>query len=114
MVTVSPKDVPPGTRRPRWQIFVLLLAIAATVAAIAIVALLVTRNNAGQRGSSPGAPATPSASKLATPSPSASASASTPAAAPPFQLGYQPLYPFASRAAALARQRSYRSGGHQP
>ena len=40
---------------------------------------------------------------------------STPAAQPAsFDLGYQPLYPFATLADAQAWQASYRSGGHQP
>jgi hypothetical protein len=94
--------------------FALVLAIAATIAAIAIVAVLLTRDNSGKPGSSASAPATPSATNSATPSASASASPSTPAARHPFQLGYQPLYPFASRADALAWQRSSGAGGHQP
>jgi hypothetical protein len=57
-------------------------------------------------------PAGPTSSTQPTPS---SPSSSTPPTRPAsFELGYQPLYPFASRVEAQAWQQSYRSGGHQP
>jgi len=57
-------------------------------------------------------PAGPTSSTQPAPS---SPSSSTPPTRPAlFELGYQPLYPFASRVEAQAWQQSYRSGGHQP
>jgi hypothetical protein len=53
--------------------------------------------------------ATPSATATAEPTPN-----TTPASPPAFDLGYQPLYPFAAITDAQAWQASHRSGGHQP
>jgi len=53
-----------------------------------------------------GSPGTATRSPAVTPSPSAAPS--------PQAFGYQPLYPFSSRAQADAWQASYASGGHQP
>jgi hypothetical protein len=69
----------------------------------------------------PASPSTPPASPSAPPtSPSAPASPTSPAgpanppAAAPFDLGYQPVWPFATLADAQKWQASNRTGGHQP
>lgn len=101
--------------------------VAIVVGAVVIASLavaLATRHTGGQPTRtvtvsvtpSASAPAPPPASPSASPSASGGSTAAPPssAAPAPFQLGYQPLYPFTSRADALAWMRSYRSGGHQP
>jgi hypothetical protein len=112
--TVGPRqDVPPGPTGRSGSLIALLVMVVCVVAAIAVVAVLVTRNDHHALAQS------------ATPSPSVTARSSVPSSAPqqsstssaptpPFRLGYQPLYPFASRVEAQAWQQSYRSGGHQP
>lgn len=121
MVTTVPRqDVPPTPPgRTRWLIVALAVALAGALTA---VGLLASRDTGTPARSTAAAPA-PSTSAPQPPAPSASAprlpSATQPqppsaTVAPPFLLGYQPLYPFASRADALAWMRSYHSGGHQP
>jgi hypothetical protein len=92
----------------------LTVLVVCVAAAIAVVAVM-TRNDHRATAPSPTPPVTaassvPSAAPSSAPQQSASSSAST----KPFELGYQPLYPFASRAEALAWEQSHRSGGHQP
>jgi hypothetical protein len=68
---------------------------------------------------SPSAPPTassapPTASSAPPASPTSPASPTNPPAAAPFDLGYQPLWPFATLADAQEWQASNRAGGHQP
>jgi hypothetical protein len=79
------------------------------VVAAAAAGLLVAACGSGAKGPSPTAAPAPTSSPTAT-SPAAQPSSSPTAAA----FGHQPLYPFASQAAARAWQASYASGGHQP
>jgi len=69
-----------------------------------------------QSAPAPAAVVSPSVSASSPPAPSPSAiPPSAPTSAPgSVQLGYQPLYPFASFADVQAWQDSYRAGGHQP
>lgn len=77
----------------------------------AAAGLLIAGCGSGTGAPSPTAAPAPTASPKV-PSPTALATSSPSAA--PVQIGYQPLFPFASRAAAQAWQASYASGGHQP
>jgi hypothetical protein len=109
--TFSPRqEVPPRTTgRSRWLIALLVVVVVCVVAAVAVVAVLVTRND----HATPTQSVAPTASATV-PSSASPQSATSSAPTPPFELGYQPLFPFASRADALAWEQSYRSGGHQP
>lgn len=115
MVTTSPRPhrSPETPRRSRWILVTLAVALLAAIATI--VALTIGENGGTPSRSTPISPA-PSAST--SPSTSPSVSPSTPKSnspgPPPFQLGYQPLYPFANRTDVLAWLASYHSGGHQP
>jgi hypothetical protein len=120
MITTTSPHTPPQTpKRSRWLIVLLSVALAVALAAIGVLA---TRDNTAkpvQSASvaptpSTSAPQSPSASPSTNPSTSPPASPSAPAALPPFQLGYQPLFPFANRDDVLAWLRSYHTGGHQP
>jgi hypothetical protein len=85
-----------------------LVLLGAVGAGVAV--LVVDQGGGGQGGgTSPSASAVPPS---ATPSAPVSPSASEPAPAPAF--AFQPLWPFASAAAAAAWQQEYRTGGHQP
>jgi acyl dehydratase len=78
----------------------------------AAAGLVLSGCSSGQNPSStPGASASHPA---ATHSPVPSASQPPGSAGVPGTFGYQPLYPFASRAAARAWQAAYAAGGHQP
>jgi hypothetical protein len=68
-------------------------------------------NPAGPASSTPAAHATGRSSSTTQPSPTASTRPAQPAS---FDLGYQPLWPFATLADAQEWQASNRSGGHQP
>jgi cell division septation protein DedD len=137
---LSPAPLPAGDRDrdrsvvplfgPQWKRRWLppLLAAAAVVAVAAgtIGVVEATRADRAQPGQTtaptPNAPTptptpTPPASMTPTPttmpptSPTPTPTQSAPAG---FELGYQPLWPFANLADAKAWQVSYRSGGHQP
>ena len=87
--------------------------IAALSLAVCVLALAACGTH-GARTSTPSLsiPAGPTSSTQPTHS---SPSASTPPTRPAsFELGYQPLYPFASLTEAQAWQAADRSGGHQP
>jgi hypothetical protein len=56
----------------------------------------------------------PSASRSSSPTRSSHPASMPPAQPASFELGYQPLFPFASLADAQAWQAAHRSGGHQP
>jgi cell division septation protein DedD len=137
---LAPAPVPAGDRGstpaplfgPQWKRRWLppLLAAAAVVAVAAgtIGVVELTRADRAQPGQTtaptPNAPTptptptpTPPASTTPTPtstpttSPTPTPTQSAPAA---FELGYQPLWPFANLADAKEWQASYRNGGHQP
>jgi hypothetical protein len=117
--TYSPgQEMPPGTaRRSRWLIALLVVVVVCVVAAVAVVAVLVTRNDrhAAAPSATPTASVTaPSSVPSSVPSSAAQQSVTPSATAAPFELGYQPLFPFASLAAARAWEQSHRDGGHQP
>lgn len=123
MVISTPrKDIPPQTPpRSPWRVVAIVAIAVGAVVVAALAAVVATRNTSGKPTHtvtvsvtpSPAAPGSPSGSPSA-PGGSSSTPPSSAAPAPPFQLGYQPLYPFATRAGALAWMASYRSGGHQP
>jgi hypothetical protein len=137
---LAPTPVPAGDRGstpaplfgPQWKRRWLppLLAAAAVVAVAAgtIGVVELTRADRAQPGQTtaptPNAPSptptpspTPPASTTPTPttkpptSPTPTPTQSAPAA---FELGYQPLWPFANLADVKVWQASYRNGGHQP
>ena len=137
---LAPAPLPAGDRGrtpaplfgPQWKRRWLppLLAAAAVVAVAAgtIGVVELTRADRAQPGQTtaptPNAPTptptpspTPPASTTPTPttppptSPTPTPTQSAPAA---FELGYQPLWPFANLADAKEWQASYRNGGHQP
>jgi len=128
--------LPPG---PRWTGRWLppLLAAAAVIAVIAgtVAVISVVRSDHARPAHSPTAPAPTTPPPAPTPTPTASpsgpaaptsptsatnpSSATSPPATQPvepggFQLGYQPLWPFATLVQAQEWQVSHRSGGHQP
>lgn len=131
---LRPATAPTG-RRPagldrRWRWGAPLLA-AAAVATIAIVTVFVSSPTAHRTSpatsptpsvsvplrptsTSAPAPSSPSAGRSSSPSHSSAPSSAPPAQGSSFDLGYQPLYPFATLADALAWQAANRSGGHQP
>jgi hypothetical protein len=78
-----------------------------TAAAAAVTLLAAACGGAAPATSGPASPHSPAAS-------SASPATSPSPAPAPSAFAYQPLYPFASLAAAQAWQASYASGGHQP
>jgi hypothetical protein len=87
--------------------------LAASLLAVGVLALAACSTH-GARTPTPSLsiPAGPTSStQPAHPSPSCSTPPTRPAS---FELGYQPLYPFASLADAQAWQAADRSGGHQP
>jgi hypothetical protein len=87
--------------------------LAASLLAVGVLALAACSTH-GARTPTPSLsiPAGPTSStQPAHPSPSSSTPPTRPAS---FELGYQPLYPFASLADAQAWQAADRSGGHQP
>ncbi|KAA9160276.1 hypothetical protein FPZ12_017955 [Amycolatopsis acidicola] len=103
----------PRGRRRRW----IAAGVAVVVVAAAVVAIVFWRTSGGSGGGTAG----PSATSVTTPAPSAPASTVTAApAVPPATSGsvpgfaYEPLWPFAGTAEAVAWQAEYRSGGHQP
>ncbi len=110
----------------RWLPPLLAAAAVVAVAAGTIGVVELTRADRAQPGQTtaptPNAPTptptpTPHASTTPTPttppptSPTPTPTQSAPAA---FELGYQPLWPFANLADAKEWQASYRNGGHQP
>jgi hypothetical protein len=119
-----PPPIPPD--RSRWPLAVSIISLVVLVAA-AIAGVFVLRSDGNP---APGPTATPTAS--ATPSTSTSASSPSsstpsgtpssqpstgttgPTVAPPPVFGYQPLWPFGSRADVAAWQRAYRHSGSQP
>ncbi len=126
--TVVPLFGPQWKRR--WLPPLLAAAAVVAVAAGTIGVVEATRADRAQPGRTPtptptvAAPtpsttATPTAvapppgptSPVPTTSPTPTATQSAPAA---FELGYQPLWPFANLADAKEWQASYRNGGHQP
>jgi hypothetical protein len=135
---LSPAPLPTGDRGhtpvplfgPQWKRRWLppLLAAAAVVAVAAgtIGVVEATRADRAQ----PGHTTTPTPTVL-TPTPTPTPTAPTPTTSPTtpttsqttsptqsapaaFELGYQPLWPYATIADARAWQATYRSGGHQP
>jgi hypothetical protein len=114
ITTSSPQPTSPQTpKRSRWLIALLSVALAAALVA---VGLLVARDNTTEPAGSASVSPTPTTSALQSPSTSRSALplASPPVVVPKFQLGYQPLFPFANRDDVLVWLRSYHSGGHAP
>jgi hypothetical protein len=105
--TVSPRqDVPPGPTGRSRSLIALLVVIVCVVAAIAVVSVLVTRND--HHAMAPSATPTPSVTTPSSVPSSAPQQSSTSSAPTPFRLGYQPLYPFASRAEAQTWQQPLR------
>ena len=103
----------PGHNGPnRRLVIALITAVIVAIAAI-IVAVVQTVKSTPSASPSPSVSASPSTSISASGSPSASpsTSAASSPSPPPFDLGYQPLYPFADLTAAQAWQSSYRSAG---
>lgn len=102
--------------RARWAIAVAVLAIVA----LAVAMVVLVNDSGGSSGTSPtpgvtvtqpGPTVTVTTSPQPSPSTSTGSSTSTPAGR---TFRYQPLWPFASEAAAAAWQQAYRSGGKQP
>jgi hypothetical protein len=112
----TPVVLAPQWRR-RWLPPLLAAAAVVAVAAGTIAVVATVRVDRAQPAHTP-TPAPPtSAARTESPavSPTAEPTPSTTPSAPVrFDLGYQPLYPFATIADAQAWQASYRSGGHQP
>jgi hypothetical protein len=107
--------------RHRWLPPLLAAAAVVAVAAATIALVEVTRVDRVPPAHTP--TPVPSVNTTPTPYPTSTPSVTattepTPATrtSPPvgFDLGYQPLYPFAAITDARAWQASYRSGGHQP
>jgi len=132
----TPVPSPDQTRlqppSPRWSGRWLppLLAAAAVVAVVAgtIAVISVVRSDNARPAHTPTPPPSPPSVTQPSPSaPSPSPSPSAPTSAPgspanpinpsgpaAFDLGYQPLWPFATLSDARTWQASNRSGGHQP
>jgi hypothetical protein len=86
--------------------------LAALSLAVGVLTLAACSTHTARTPPSPSIPAGPTSSTQ--PAPSSPSSSTPPTRPASFELGYQPLYPFASRVEAQAWQQSYRSGGHQP
>ena len=109
--TMLPKPPPsrPPAKVPRWRITAAIItAVVVAIAAVAVAVLL--RSDSKQAGAGPSPSPTGQPSAQPSSQPSAQPSAQPTAGG----FGYQPLWPFASVAAANAWRREYRAGGHQP
>lgn len=108
MTRIEEAPAPPGPNGPNRRLTIaLIVAVVVAVAAI-VVAVVQTVRSRSSGSSTPSASATTSAASSTSPT---SPTSSTGTTAPPFDLGYQALYPFGDRAAAQSWQSSYRTGG---
>jgi hypothetical protein len=102
----------PGQPPGRWRSRVPALRLGVLTGAAGLMLLATACTAASPRHVSAAAP--PSHRGTAVPTTSGPAAAASRAPGTTSAFGYLPLYPFASRADALAWETSSRSGGHQP
>lgn len=118
----DPAEPRPRTRRK--LIWLLAVVSALLLAAVTTIIVLLTTEDDGAGTAAPStlvsrsAPSATSAQPSTPPGqttpPSSTSPGSSATASQPFELGYQPLWPFATRDEVLRWEESHRSGGHQP
>lgn len=101
--------------RNRWWLTAVIVSVAVLVAGALIAVVLLTHSGGDGKsaGPAPGAGTPSSTSGPTTTRPTTSPDNPT-TAQPATGFHYLPLWPFASRAEAVAWQEGYRAGGHQP
>ncbi|MEU0091845.1 hypothetical protein [Kribbella sp. NPDC006257] len=113
-MTQTGRSAPPPRRKARPAL-VVAAAVLVTVASALLAGLAVVFLKGPSDSSQPALPLPVSSTTVSAPTSTPGVPVGTPTASvTPRPFRYQPLWPFASTAAAAAWQRSYRSGGHQP